>query len=193
MKNLIPVLTIFLLLTIGGCKEDETNIVTGFNTDKVSLTEGVAKNNQVITVTLVGSLASAIKVPYTVKEGTAKAGVDITTAAGELEFSKGVLSAELPVEILGDTYFELGESFDIVLTYNGTEFVTTLEITNDDAIENILTADDGFYTPDNYPSMQAAFKDEFDGTALNTTQWTYELGNGCSVGICGWNSATANW
>jgi beta-glucanase (GH16 family) len=188
MKNLILLSLLLLSLIFPGCKEEETNVVTGFATDKAILTEGASKNNQVISVTLTGALSSTIKVPYQIKEGTAKAGLDVTTAEGELEFSKGKLSTDLTIEILGDTYLELGESFDIIFTYNSNAFSATIEIANDDVVETILTAEDGFYTPETYPSMQVAFRDEFDGASLNTTKWTYELGNGCSVGICGWGN-----
>jgi beta-glucanase (GH16 family) len=187
MKNLF-LLSFFSILLLPGCKEDEPTVVTGFLTDKIILTEGTAKNNQVITVNVIGSINSTIKVSYQIKEGTAKAGVDITTAEGELEFSKGQLSADITIEILGDTHLELGESFDIMFSSGSSNFVTTIEIPNDDAIEDILSADDGFYTPAIYPSMEAVFKDEFDGTQLNSAQWTYELGNGCSAGICGWGN-----
>jgi hypothetical protein len=187
MKNILT-LCLFLILLLPGCKEDEPTVVTGFSTDKISITEGAAKNNQVIKVTVLGSLNSAVTVPYQIKEGTAKAGVDITTAEGELEFSEGNLSDDITIEVLGDTHLELGESFDIIFSAGSSNFITTIEITNDDLIEDILTADDGFYTPETYPSMMVAFNDEFDGTQLNTTQWTYELGNGCSVGVCGWGN-----
>jgi beta-glucanase (GH16 family) len=181
-------LSSFLVLLLSGCKEDEPTIVTGFVTDKIALTEGATKNNQVITVSVIGSLNSTVKVPYQVKEGTAKSGVDITIVEGELEFSKGNSSADITIEVLGDTHLELNEAFDLVFSSGSSNFVTTIEITNDDKIEGILTADDGFYTPETYPSMEAVFKDEFDGTQLNTAKWTYDLGNGCSVGICGWGN-----
>jgi len=188
MKNIIPLLSLSSMLLFAGCKEDEATIITGFSIDKASLSEGAVKNNQVISVTAIGSLNTPVKVTYQIKEGTAKAGVDITTTQGELEFSKGQLTASLPVEILGDSNLELGESFDILFSYNGKDFNSTIEITNDDVIENILSAEDGFYTPESYPSMQAVFKDEFDAAALNTAKWTYDLGNGCSAGICGWGN-----
>lgn len=32
------------------------------------------------------------------------------------------------------------------------------------------------------------WSDEFDGNSLNTTNWNYELGDGCSLNICGWGN-----
>ncbi|MEL6844095.1 MAG: glycoside hydrolase family 16 protein, partial [Bacteroidota bacterium] len=38
------------------------------------------------------------------------------------------------------------------------------------------------------PSMELIWQDEFDGTSLNTTDWTFEYGNGCDKGLCGWGN-----
>lgn len=188
MKNSILISLLFLMLIFHSCEKDESNVITGFSPDKIEFVEGASINNQVITVTLIGSLSSTVKVPYRIKEGTAKSGKDITISEGELEFSKDKLSTDLTVEIIGDTHLELRESFDVVFSFSGTELVTSLEILDDDLVEDILIADDGFYTPDTYHSMLTAFKDEFDGPELNTPNWTYELGNGCGSGICGWGN-----
>jgi len=32
------------------------------------------------------------------------------------------------------------------------------------------------------------WSDEFDGTELNTSDWNFELGDGCAQGICGWGN-----
>ena len=33
------------------------------------------------------------------------------------------------------------------------------------------------------------WEDNFDGTTLNPGNWTYDIGDGCDVGICGWGNA----
>jgi beta-glucanase (GH16 family) len=30
------------------------------------------------------------------------------------------------------------------------------------------------------------WSDEFDETPLNTTNWEYQIGDGCAIGLCGW-------
>ncbi|MEL6805376.1 MAG: glycoside hydrolase family 16 protein, partial [Bacteroidota bacterium] len=47
---------------------------------------------------------------------------------------------------------------------------------------------EGYITPESYPSMELIWQDEFDGTSLNTTDWTFEYGNGCDKGLCGWGN-----
>lgn len=32
------------------------------------------------------------------------------------------------------------------------------------------------------------WQDEFDGASLDLTKWSYQLGDGCSIGVCGWGN-----
>lgn len=49
----------------------------------------------------------------------------------------------------------------------------------------VKSTDEGYVSADNYPGMKLAWKDEFSGNALNTADWTFELGNG----VDGWGNA----
>ena len=35
------------------------------------------------------------------------------------------------------------------------------------------------------PSTTPAFADEFNGTAVDTSKWEIQTGDGCSYGVCG--------
>jgi beta-glucanase (GH16 family) len=35
---------------------------------------------------------------------------------------------------------------------------------------------------------QLVWQDEFNGTALDLTKWTPQIGNGCDIGLCGWGN-----
>lgn len=124
---------------------------------------------------------------YSVEEGQAKFGddvVELTSASGTITDGK----AELDVTIINDDFFELRENFDIRLSLLEREYVFPLTITNDDDPDEALSDDEGFYTPESYGSMELVWQDEFDGETLSTDYWTYELGNGCDKGICGWGN-----
>lgn len=37
------------------------------------------------------------------------------------------------------------------------------------------------------------WSDEFDGDALDTDTWTYQLGDGCDIGLCNWGNNEQQW
>lgn len=39
------------------------------------------------------------------------------------------------------------------------------------------------------PSATPIFADEFNGTAVDTTKWELQTGDGCSYGLCGWGNS----
>ena len=49
------------------------------------------------------------------------------------------------------------------------------------------TSGEGFTTPINYPGLDLLWNDEFDGSTVNQSDWTFEIGNGCP-NICGWGN-----
>jgi beta-glucanase (GH16 family) len=38
------------------------------------------------------------------------------------------------------------------------------------------------------PSAAPVFSDEFNGTAVDTSKWEVQIGDGCSYGLCGWGN-----
>lgn len=56
----------------------------------------------------------------------------------------------------------------------------------------VLTGDpsntgEGYTTPTSYDGMQLVWTDEFEGTSLNTANWSYDIGTGCPD-LCGWGN-----
>lgn len=41
------------------------------------------------------------------------------------------------------------------------------------------------------PSL--VWADEFDGAALDTSKWSHQVGDGCSIGLCGWGNNELEW
>ncbi|MDR9366602.1 MAG: family 16 glycosylhydrolase [Balneolaceae bacterium] len=114
-------------------------------------------------------------------------GDDFNPTGGELTFSPDNLEASVPVEIVGDEHFEISESFTLRLTANGQPTNFTITINDNDEMAEILSDEDGFYTPEEYPSMSLKWSDEFNGDQLNTGEWTYEVGDGCPD-LCQWGN-----
>jgi Glycosyl hydrolases family 16/Calx-beta domain len=190
MNNINKTAFIIVLLTslITGCKDDLENTVTGFSLESITLTEGNTLNTQSLIVQVKGALQSDISVSYEIKEGSAKLIQDVKSTSGQLTILASQSNAKVDVEIVGDSNLELTESFDLVITYEGKEYPLPVEIADDDPMEEILVSSTGFYTSNVHPSMQLIWSDDFSGTQLNTKNWAYDLGNGCSVGICGWGN-----
>lgn len=188
MKNLIALLVLVSFTGLYSCEKEDETIVTGFTLGEQIFTEGTNLQSQLVTVAIDGEIHSNVQVHYEIQPGTAKEGIDITLTEGVIEFSEDEKFAKIGFDIIGDNHLEIIESFVLMLEYAGNQYFYPLEIQDDDAIEPILTADDGYYTPDTYPSMQLIWADEFTGTSLNTNFWSYDLGDGCNVSLCGWGN-----
>lgn len=184
-QSLIYFLVVVLLVL--SCKDEET-LVTGFNIDKIVFTEGSTLQVHEVTVTIEGEIHSPVPVHYEIQQGSAKEGLDINLTEGVLNFDQDQPTATFSFEVIGDNHFEITESCVVMMEYLGSQYLFPLEIKDDDALQPIQSDEEGFLTPDTYPSMQLKWADEFNATALNTTDWTHELGNGCNISLCGWGN-----
>lgn len=170
------------------CGKDETNDITGFVAEIPLITESNSTGLQSINVKVKGNLVNDISASYKFLEGTARFTDDLISTTGEVTLKAGTPTASVPIEIVGDSFFELTESFVLVMEFEGKSYPINIEIKDDDELGNIQESEDGFTTPVAYPSMQLVWNDEFGDASLNTSVWTHELGNGCNVGICGWGN-----
>lgn len=168
--------------------ESEENIVERFTINTSTIEEGDTNETKEIRLLLDGTLSSEITVNYQITEITAAFDLDIMPGSGSLTFRPNQLEAVMPVEIVGDDHFEISEKFAIEITYNGTVTSFTTTIFDNDEPGNIQSDQDGFFTPETYPSMRSVWTDEFEENTLNLDNWSYEIGNGCNQGICGWGN-----
>lgn len=180
---------LLILFFFASCGEENNkeNEIDRFTVQTATVSEGNSNTIAEIRVTLEGSLVSDVTVPFEFEERTALIGDDFNPTGGELTFSPDNLEASVPVEIVGDEHFEISESFTLQLTANGQPTTFTITISDDDEMAEILSDADGFYTPEEYPSMSLKWSDEFDGDQLNTGDWTYEIGDGCPD-LCEWGN-----
>lgn len=186
VSHSIAILLTSLLGTfVLACDKEEEEGITGFVFQEISLAEGNSSSTNALVATVLGSSA-ATEVSYTIREGTATFGLDITESSGMVQISNNTIN--IPPPIIGDEHLELEETFDVVLEVDGDEFIYEFIILDDDAPAAVLEDQDGYYTPNEYPSMTLTWSEEFDGTELDTDTWTYELGNGCDKNLCGWGN-----
>ncbi len=60
----------------------------------------------------------------------------------------------------------------------------TVQVGDDDGT---IDLNKGYMTPLTYDGMNLIWGDEFEGTSLNNSKWSYELGDGCP-NLCGWGN-----
>jgi len=189
MKRILPTCFALFLLCISGCSEDEplTNI-TGFKLNNRAFAEGSQENTVQVSIIAEGVINSEVQVGYMVQENTARFNDDVLGQDGTLVFNSGSNEQIIELTIVGDTHFELTESFAIQLEYEGSTTNLLVDIEDDDPVSKEIEEDsDGFLTPAEYPSMTKVWADEFDGSSLNTAYWNYEIGDGCPD-LCGWGN-----
>jgi len=189
-NNIIYTLGILIsILLVFSCgKDDETggggNGGGGETAIKISVTDiSKFEGNDVTTfdfkVNLNEASTKEISVDYTTNDLAAKAGEDYVAKSGTLTFN-GSTQEIVSIEIVTDSLKEGDEDFEVILSnpVNATLEVSkaTGIIRNEDTF--LAGSDDGYITPDAYAGMTLVWQDEFNGTEIDTDNWTHEIGTG---------------
>jgi beta-glucanase (GH16 family) len=197
-KIIFATLAIVYATTFSSCKDDNDGSpapidLPVLHIHDVTVEEG--DEDQVINleVTLTGDNTTNAIVTFSGIEGSAETPDDYTLlTTGKLQFAPGETTKLISIRIKADEGREPTESFEIKL-YNPQNCkiehdLSTITINDDDDNTGGLDIPSGGYTsPDNYPGYTLVWRDEFDGDALNTADWTYEMGDGCPNN-CGWGN-----
>lgn len=134
--------------------------------------------NFVFTVTLGLATSKTVTLKYSTQDGTAKSGSDYTAITEQtLTFQPNETSKQITVSINGDEVREEEEKFTVALSNvsnaNVVKSTATGTILNDDAVGEF---------------SNLVWSDEFNENTLNTNNWAYETGDGCSINLCGWGN-----
>jgi len=181
IKGLLFVVIIsFLLNSCGGDSSPmEMESLPKLSISSVTKFEGDVNSTFDFEVNMNESSESTVTVNYATKEISAGNNIDFIPVAGTITLTPGEQSATITVEIIADTWKEADEEFKVVLSNPTNATLVTSEglgtIRNEDT--EIMTSDDGYITPDNYPGLNLVWSDEFDAECLNLLDWTHELGN----------------
>jgi len=135
-----------------------------------------------VPVKISGVADAEISFKWSTTPGWAKVNEDFVPVNTTQEvFIPGETKKMLQVTIINDDIFEMDDYFDIVLEdIQGAEFTNTsirVYIENDDNYQPELVSD-GYITPNSWPGMQLVWSDEFEGSLVNTNNWSHELGGG---------------
>ena len=176
--NRIGILGLFLgLLTLSTACEKEPAVRPRVSIGSAVNAEG---NSGTATMAFAISLSEAtsvdITVEYATSDGTATAGQDYEATNGTVTIAAGRTEATIDVTILSDEEGEEDEEFEVIISN-----VTNADINRNTGL-GVIQNDDavirkGYTTPDAYAGMTLVWRDEFDGTSLNTLDWNYETGD----------------
>lgn len=188
-------LAVLAFTFLSNCSKEKSPSTPAVTASKISINDVVQSEGNTgvsqftFNVTLDKSSAQAVSVNYTVTEGFAKAVEDFAAASQTITFAPNETQKPIVVSITTDDIKEGDDDFKVVLTtpVNGilSKATGSGTIINDDSRVPFTNA--GYDAQTSYTGYTLSWADEFNGTALNLADWTYENGDGCP-NLCGWGN-----
>ena len=191
MRNISLYIATLLLFT--GCDSCGDSGTEPFNSEIKFLNDRSAYENESnsvfeFTIKLDTPNTEVVTVDYYTEDISASEGEDYISSNGTVMFGAGEIEKMISVEIVVDTYLESDEQFKVVLTNPTNGYLkdnvqeATGTIKNDDS--EVEITNEGYTSADSYDGMELVWSDEFEGSTINTSNWTYDLGTGNS----GWGN-----
>jgi beta-glucanase (GH16 family) len=180
---------IIATLLLWGCLKEDDGSPADLNLPvlavaDLSVEEGDADQTLQLAVTLTGESKTNVVVKFAGVAGTAESPADFEVlTTGQLVFVPGETQKFIEIKIVGDEAKEGKETFQIKL-YNpinaktGSDVATITIEDDDDNSAGLTIPTEGYTTPTTYAGYNLVWADEFDGTVLNTANWTFETGTG---------------
>ncbi len=195
MKSMLPAM-IFLLLTVfSNCNKSGSSpapvpVLPKISIDDISHPEGNAATVLfTFTISLDHASAQNVSVTYATTEGFARVNTDFVSSTQTVTFLPNEVQKTISITVIGDDIKEGDDDFNVVLSgaVNGVIYKGTGKavIENDDSRVDFTKT--GYDAPTSYPGYALAWADEFNGTTLNLSDWSFENGDGCP-GNCGWGN-----
>lgn len=149
----------------------------------VSTTRQIADGNLRFFLILNRSSTNAVTVNYTLIDSTARSPRDYTQKSGTATIAAGQTSVLIEVTVKGNAsqlrednlIFNLRLSNPQGCTLDDSNAMGTIITENGTFLP---TEDRGYSTPTTYPGYTLAWSDEFNGAAINASDWNFEIGNG---------------
>lgn len=188
------------LITTGflGCVQEDDGIPDDLNLPVISMADLTIQEGDLdqvvqLELTLTGENKTNVVVKLAAISESASADVDfVVLNGGQIIFTPEETKKIIEIKIIGDEIRETKETFQVKL-YNpinatiSKDLITATIEDDDNNTSGLVIPTGGYTSPLIYPGYNLVWADEFDGTALNTADWTYEMGDGCP-GNCGWGN-----
>jgi len=185
VKNLSFILLFSLfILSCGDNNEpgDNTSLPV-VSIDALGVLEGNVDKSIFASIRLSKAGAEKVTIFLETADGTAEAGVDYLPISQSVVFEVGSVQENIRLDIIGDELSELDEDFTLsIINVNGATIGTgsvSVIIENDDLGNGtVVIPSSGYTTPESYDGLELIWSDEFSGSALDESNWTFEIGNG---------------
>jgi len=130
-------------------------------------------------ITLSRQTTDTVTVDYATADSSAFAGTDYKAASGTLTFMPGSSAATVKVTVTPGNLRAANSAFRVVLSnpVNGTLNTSVGLGVIQNQGSNLGSDPTGYQTPASYIGYKALWSDEFNGSAVNTSNWQYDLGN----------------
>jgi beta-glucanase (GH16 family) len=152
----------------------------GVNIFDISQNRTTANSVFHFTVSLATASASDVSVDYATVAGTAIANTDFKPVSGTLTITAGSLSANIDVEIIGDSLRQANQTFLVQLSNPKHCTLIESQVTGTIVNSDLLyfpVDNTGYSTPNIYAGYTLKWSDEFNGNQINPNNWTFETGN----------------
>ena len=188
-------LMILLFAFLSNCSKKNSaapqpEVQPNISIDDVSKVEGNTGTTQFsFTVSLDKISTKTVSVNYATAEGSAKVNTDFTQSAQTISFQPNETQKLITINVITDDIKEGNDDFTIALS--GAVNAVIAKTTGTGVIENddskVTIAATGYDAPASYPGYALAWADEFNSGSLNSSDWSFENGDGCP-GVCGWGN-----
>jgi hypothetical protein len=181
MRRNILLLALLSILTLSHCSKNEEVVIPQVSIFGTSKSRSTSSNvGMTFNISLNKAVSQDVSVNYSTSPGTALADKDYITKSGTLVIPAGTQTASLEITITSGNERKDDQTFYLIFdspkncTLENTKAVG--KILNDSGV--IFNIDNkGYTTPTEYPGYTLKWSDEFSGTAVNTSDWTFEKGN----------------
>ena len=172
-----------IIISLPACskKSNSTETLPAASINNVSEDRATTAVTFHFSVSLDKAPATDVTIHYTTVAATAEENKDYKPVSGTLTIPSGQTQATVDVEVTGDSTRKANQVFYVQLDNPkncklGTGSKGTGTIVNENGL--YFPVDNaGYTTPDTYPGYSLAWSDEFNGSSVNSANWSFESGN----------------
>ena len=178
-----------LCLVFTACKKEGNNptpapVVPTIKIENASQLRTTTGSVMTFNVSLNKTTSVPVSVDYSFVDGTAISPRDYTATNGTVAIPANQAQAQINVPIKADPSDTRQDNLKFTIQLSNPKAATLSLLSAAEGIimtedgTNLTTDNAGYSTPLTYPGYTLAWKDEFDGTALDLNAWNQEVGNG---------------